>query len=76
MMTISAYWKRLAQLVGHVFPQRADGPIDLRTVSELSEKLNDDRLGKIKFDDEFIFDIAGKWVLFPFVVGVRRIISI
>ena len=76
MMTISAYLKRLVQLVGHVFSQRADGPIDLRTVSELIEKLNDDRLGKIKFDDEFIFDIAGKWVLFPLVVGARRIIAI
>ena len=76
LMTTSSYLKHLVQFVGHEFLQCADGPIDLRTVSELIEKLSDDRLGKIEFDDEFIFDIAGKWVLFPLVVGARRIIAI
>ena len=76
LMTTSSYLKRLVQLVGHEFLQCADGPIDLRTVSELIEKLSDDRLRKIPFDDEFIFDLAGQWVLFPIVVGARRIIAI
>ena len=62
--------------VRNEFLQCADGPIDLRTVFELIEKLSNDRLGKIQFDDEFIFDIACNWFLFPLVVGSRRIISI
>ena len=68
--------KLLVQFVGQELREFAAGQIDLRIVSEQIEKLSDYLLGEIPFDDEFIFDIAGKWVLFPLVVGARRIIAI
>ena len=68
--------KLLAQFVGQELPEFADGQIDLRIVSKQIEKLSDYLLGEIRFDDEFIFSIASKWVPFSLLLGARRIIAI
>ena len=68
--------KLLAQFVGQELREFADGQIDLRIVSKQIEKLSDYLLGEIRFDDQFIFSIASKWVPFSLLLGARRIIAI
>ena len=63
----------LVQLVGYELRELADGPIDLRLVTELVEVLGDWRVREIPLDDESFFDIEAQWVLFCNVLGARRI---